>query len=309
MNGASLLLLQLFALSLVPGAGEAEDREPALIIEQGSQVGRQVVALGRDLLVAGATSGDVAAVSGDIEVSGRVGGDLIVLGGDARIAAGGQVVGDAFVLGGRLETEPGSEIGGRSVSYPTVGSAWVLLLGGPSLGQSPFSGVVVGAKLALVTAWLAWSLLLFATGGREVLSVSEGIRRQPFRCFFAGLTGVLALFLTALFFSAFAAVLVGVPLLALAVLIALLLKLWGMVAVFHALGQWVVSRLLRRRWIPLNAALVGLLLLGTLKLLPWVGAWVWTAATLIGVGATLLTKFGRREPWFVAEALPLRASL
>jgi len=36
-------------------------------------------------------------------------------------------------------------------------------------------------------------------------------------------------------------------------------------------------------------------------MLPWLGVVGWTAATLIGVGATLLSKFGRGGPWFSPE--------
>jgi hypothetical protein len=61
---------------------------------------------------------------------------------------------------------------------------------------------------------------------------------------------------------------------------------------------WLTSHVLKRRLQPLNSALVGLLILGSIKLIPWVGIWVWTIASLVGVGASLVTKFGRREPWF-----------
>ena len=54
----------------------------------------------------------------------------------------------------------------------------------------------------------------------------------------------------------------------------------------------------RSRPRPLNAATLGLLVLGAVKFIPYVGLWAWTAASLIGIGATLSTKFGRREPWF-----------
>jgi hypothetical protein len=40
------------------------------------------------------------------------------------------------------------------------------------------------------------------------------------------------------------------------------------------------------------------LVLGAIKFLPWFGVLAWSTATLIGVGAALSTKFGRREPWF-----------
>ena len=47
--------------------------------------------------------------------------------------------------------------------------------------------------------------------------------------------------------------------------------------------------------------LAGVLLLGALKFVPYLGIWAWSAATLVGVGAALRTKFGRREPWFVGD--------
>ncbi len=275
--------------------------ESALVIEADSLAARQVIALGRDLVVRGTVTSDGAVIGADALVTGEVRGDLIVLGGNARLGPAARVGGDVFVLGGRLDTDRGARIDGRSVSYPTIGSAWLTLLEGPSLGLSPVSPIVLGAKLALLAGWVALTLLLFAVSGGGVLSTSRSVGEEPFRNFFVGLTGVLAAFLTALLFAALAATLAGAPMLVLVVLVALLLKLWGMTAVFHALGAWVLERL-GKRLTPLNAALVGLLILGTIKLIPYVGTWCWTVATFIGVGAALTTKFGRREPWFEPAA-------
>jgi hypothetical protein len=258
----------------------------------------QLVAIGRDLIVDGEAYGDVAAVEGSVEISGRVTGDVVVLGGGVRLLPTAQVGGDVSALGGVIRAEPGARVEGRMVSYPTASSAWISLLEGPSLGLGFASRLVVGAKLALLAAWAALLLLLFAASGREVLGTADGVRREPFRSFFVGLTGVLALTLTGIFFSVFTGGLVGVPLLVLVVLLSLILKLWGMVAVFYALGEWLARRVFRRRPRPLNAATLGLLVMGAVKFLPWVGVWTWTAASLIGIGAALSTKFGRREPWF-----------
>jgi hypothetical protein len=184
------------------------------------------------------------------------------------------------------------------VSYPNASNAWLTLLEGPSIGLGFASRLVLGAKLALLASWAALLLLFFAASGRQVLETADGVRREPFRSFFVGLTGLVSLILTGLFFSIFARGLIGVPLIVLLALLAMVLKLWGMVAVFYALGDWVCRHLLRRRFRPLNAATVGLLVLGLIKFLPWFGVLAWTTATLIGVGAALSTKFGRREPWF-----------
>ena len=291
------LLLGL-ALLASPAPPRSASPAAALRLERGSLARHQLVAIGRDLIVDGEALGDVAAVQGSVEVSGRVNGDVVVLGGGVRLLPTAHVGGDVSALGGVIQAAPGSRVDGRMVSYPTASSAWVTLMEGPSLGLGFASRLVVGAKLALLAAWTALLLLLFAASGRQVLGTADGVRREPFRSFWVGLTGVLALVLTGLFFSLFAGGLVGVPLLVLVVLLAMILKLWGMVAVFYALGEWLARRVFNRRPRPLNAATLGLLVMGAVKFLPWIGVWTWTAATLIGIGAALSTKFGRREPWF-----------
>ena len=290
---AALCLL----LSIHPPAA-ASSAGPALRLDEGAIARRQLVAIGRDLVVAGSAMADVAVMDGDAEISGTVERDVIVLEGDVRLAATARVGGDVFVVGGTIEAAPGARIGGRSVAYETAAKAWLTLLEGPTVGLDAGSPVVLGAKLALLATWSALVLLLFATAGRQVLSTAESVRDEPFTSFVTGLTGLVALVLTALFVSAFLGSLLGVPLLVLVILLALILKLWGMVAVFHALGDWLWRRLFKRRPRPINAATLGLVVLGAVKLLPWFGVLAWTAATLIGVGAALATKLGRREPWF-----------
>jgi hypothetical protein len=279
-------------------AGPPRDQDSAMVIREGSVAHRHVVALGRDVLVAGEVRSDVAAFDGSVRVTGRVAGDLIVLDGDAHLGPRARVGGDVFVLGGRVEAAPGATIEGRTVAHPTAAAAWLTLLEGPSLGLGAGSPLVLGTKLALMAAWMALTLLLFAASGRQVLATSATVRREPFRCFAVGLTGVLALVLTAVALAALAPPLAGAPLLALVVLFALLLKLWGMVAVFHALGARAATALRRPRPLALNAATAGLLILGLVKFVPHLGAWIWTVATLIGVGASLGSKFGRQEAWF-----------
>ena len=292
------MLWLLPGVAVAQGGQPQEGEPPALVIARGSLARQQVVAVGRDLVVDGRALSDVAAVDGSIRISGNVSGDVIVLGGEVRLEATAHVEGDVFVLGGTLTALEGARIDGRAVSHPTFSAAWLTLLEGPSLGGSAFSPLVLGAKLALTAAWMIWTLLLLAVSGREVRRTSEEIGEAPWLCFMVGLTGVLAMFLTALFFSSFAAVVVGVPLLVLVVVIALVLKLWGMVAVFQGFGAWLFRRFGVFQTSPVLNAVLGLGVLGAVKLLPYVGLWVWTVVTIIGIGATLRTKFGRLEPWF-----------
>jgi len=295
-----LVFASVFAAAAMaaPAAARPARSEPALRLEPGAVSSQQLVGVGRDVIVQGQALADVAALDGSVEVSGQVTGDLVVLRGNVRLTSTARVGGDIFVVGGTIRAAPGAHTAGRMVSYPTASNAWMTLLEGPSLGLGFASRMVVGAKLALLAAWAALLLLFFATSGRQLLETADGVRREPFRSFFTGLTGVVSLVLTALFFSAFARGIIGLPLLILVVLLGMVLKLWGMVAVFYALGDWISLHLLRRRFRPLNAATIGLLVLGAVKFLPWFGVVAWTTATFIGIGAALSTKFGRREPWF-----------
>ncbi len=300
-RGLTLLSMALIAVALDAAAQGAADeaQPPAYHLRRGAIARSRIVALGRDMVVDGEARQDAVVLNGSIRVAGRVGGDVIVIGGDARLGATARVDGDVFVLGGGLDTASGAAIRGRSIAYPDAAAVWLSLIEGPSMGLPAYSAVVLGAKLALLAFWAFLVLLLFAIGRRELVSTSESIRLEPVRNFFLGLTGVAAMVLTALFFSAFSGMLLGVPLLILVVVVALVLRFWGMVALFHALGAWLCRLLkLRRPPLPLIAASYGLLVLGILRFLPWIGVWAWTAATFIGVGATLKTKFGRRETWF-----------
>jgi cytoskeletal protein CcmA (bactofilin family) len=270
----------------------------ALRLERGAVARHQLVAVARDIEVDGDALGDVAALNGSVAVRGHVKGDVIVIGGSARLGPRAAVDGDISVIGGVIQAAPGARIGGRSVSYPNASPTLMTLIEGPSLGLSSTSPLVLGAKVALLAAWAALLLLLFAASGRQMLETAEDVRQEPFLSFFTGLTGVAALVLTALALTIFLGGLVWAPMLALAALLLVVLKLWGMVAVFYALGDWLALRVAHRSLRPLNAATLGLLLMGAIKFLPYVGVWVWTMATLIGIGATLSTKFGRREAWF-----------
>ena len=298
--GLALALAPLSLPAVARAEGTGPSKPEALHLEVGAVARHQIVAIGRDVLVQGEALEGVAALDGSVRVEGSVRGDVTVLGGDALLSSTAVVDGDVHVLGGSLRAERGARLGGRSVAYPTFSRAWLTLLEGPSLGLSSTSPLVVAAKLGLVAAWLALSLLLFATGGRALLATSEEVRLEPLRCFAAGLTGIASAALTALVFSALLPALVAVPILMLVALAALLAKLWGMVAIFHALGDALVRRLARRRVLALHAAVAGVLVLGLVKFVPYLGVWAWSAATLVGVGAALRTKFGRREPWFVA---------
>lgn len=296
-----LLVLALLAGAVTLLAGAAEPPEspekPAYRLESGSIARSRIVALGRDMYVEGEALSHAVVMSGSMHVTGRVVGDVIVIDGDVHLAETARVEGDVFVLGGTIEAASGSQIAGRSVAYPDASAVWMGLMEGESMDLPATSPLVLGAKLALLAFWAFMVVLLMSIGRRELVSTSASIRVEPFRNFFVGLTGVAAMVLTALLFSALSGAILGVPLLVVVAVVALVLRFWGMVAVFHALGEGLFKLLKKPHPVPVTAASCGLLVLGVLKLFPYVGVWTWTLATFIGVGAALTTKLGRREDW------------
>jgi len=166
--------------------------------------------------------------------------------------------------------------------------------------------------VALLAVWMLAAVALTLLSGREIRYSSVEMRASALRCFALGLVAVTSFALTAIVFSYLIPYHIGVPLLFALGVFAILTKIYGTVAVFHAVGTLVAGsrtreQLARRHWLrgDLAMVVVGVLILGAIRLIPIVGPIVWALASVFGIGTALATKFGRREPWFLAYRLNL----
>jgi hypothetical protein len=160
--------------------------------------------------------------------------------------------------------------------------------------------------LSLLLAWMIAAIVVTLISAREVRYSSVELRASALHCFALGLVALTSFVLTAIALSYLPNV-IGVPLLIALGVFAIVAKIYGAIAVFHAVGTMLAGArsreaLERRRWLrgDLAMVLVGVLLLGALRLIPVVGTVIWAVASVFGVGTALATKFGRREPWFLA---------
>lgn len=267
-----------------------------------------------------ARSGDVISIGSPVEVTRDVEGSVIVLGSSAFIDA--NVAGDVVVLGGEVETGPRARIEGdlvtlggevRGAVEEAVGGALVTVAapGRASMPMAVRDGVAeflrFALKLALLVFWLAAAVVITLVSGREVRATSTELRASPFHVITLGLVAMTSFALTALVFSYLIPFVVGIPLLLLLGAFAVVLKIFGMVAVFHLVGSLILrersrDELARPRLFRGDLAMVvaGLLVLGFVRLIPVVGNIVWMTASLFAVGVALATGFGRREPWFLS---------
>ena len=160
--------------------------------------------------------------------------------------------------------------------------------------------------LSLLLAWLIAAIVVTLISAREVRYSSVELRASALHCFALGLVALTSFVLTAIALNYLPSV-IGVPLLIALGVFAIVAKIYGAIAVFHAIGTMIAGArsreaLDRRRWLrgDLAMVLVGVLVLGALRLIPVVGTLIWALASVFGVGTALATKFGRREPWFLA---------
>jgi hypothetical protein len=253
-------------------------------------------AFGRDTIIAAPVAGSVQAYGGSVEVRDVIDGDLLVFGGDLTFSGRGRVKGNVIYAGGRIINGEG-RIGGRD--YPLT-----------SVEGAAASITKTAVILSLLFVWLCIAVIVTLASGREVRFSSAEIRSSMLHCFVLGLVALTSFVLTAIMFSYLVPYLIGIPLLAALAVFAILTKIYGMVAVFHAVGTLVIGartreQLASRKWLRGDVAMVvvGLLILGAIRLIPVVGTIAWSAASVFGIGVALATKFGRREPWFLAWRL------
>jgi hypothetical protein len=267
-----------------------------------------VSAIGRDVTITERVAGSVQAVGGTATIDTTVDGSVMVIAGSLRFGPNAVIGGDVVALASRVEGLDRARIHG-DVFAP--GSLAVAIRQGKSATLGAMNGTVslvsFALNLSLLLGWLLAATALTFGAGREVRFSSAEARSSTLHVFTLGLVAFTSFVITAIALGYLIPYGVGVPLLALLGFFAVVTKIYGMVAVFHAVGTLVAGArthddLERRRWIrgDLAMVLIGLLLLGAVRMIPFIGPAIWMIASICGVGVALATRFGRRDPWFLA---------
>lgn len=289
------LALLLLLTGWAAGAAEAPER---------------AVAFGDDLRVEGRLSGDAVAYRGDVEVLGAVegdatafGGDLIIRGtvtGDAHtyfgnvvLVKGGEVKGRVTAVGGEVIRSSGAAvggavaaIGGTLVTLPDsgVGIARNASVSAPALGKSTFQELLLRFFVIFALAFLVRTLFPF-----RIDAMAREVRGAPLRLVAAGALALVALFPISVVLAS-----TGVGVLAAAVL---WFVFFAAVAVGAAAVTQAVGRLLpglRRRRSQTLALAAGSLALAALVFVSWLAWVIYALVAIVGAGAVLTTRFGRR---------------
>jgi len=283
----TLTALAVLLLMLTPKFAAGEERGTAA-----AKNGDQYL-FGRDANIESPVDGSMQVYGGNVHVHSIVRGDLFVIGGDVAVREPGRVEGNIIYAGGNVTGADG-RVGGNVYSLAT--------LQGAAATMSKTAVVV-----SLLFVWIIVAIVVTLLAGREVRFSSVEVRASALYCFALGLVAFTSFVITGIAFSYLVPFVIGIPLMAALAVFAILTKVYGMISVFHAVGSLAAgsrtrAQLQQRRWLrgDLAMVIVGVILLGAVRLIPVVGPIIWSCASIFGIGSALATKFGRREPAFLA---------
>jgi hypothetical protein len=301
------------------GSASAQDADPSdvhVYRMTGARfaVGRSIV-VERDEEVRDA----VVVIGGSVRVDGRVRDNVVAIGGDVELGPQADVRGDIVLVGGSLTRAPGARMTG-AVNNVYFGSWFPRWSFGTSWGDGDgrrfwsWLGLAAATARVAVLAILMTFILLIARG--RVARVGRAAAAEPGRALLVGLAAeVLFIPLLMIFSIALALTIIGIPIVAvlvpIAVLAAIAALLLGFTALACRLGEWIEDRLRLRIPSAVVATAIGFLIivapaflarlvgvasapLGALAFsLLVAGAIVEFGVWTMGLGATLMTGFGR----------------
>jgi cytoskeletal protein CcmA (bactofilin family) len=269
-----------------------------------------ITACGGNVLVLGHVAGDVTAYGGNINLtpSGRVDGGISSYGGRVEVAGlvrgnvssygGGitlddtaRVFGDVKSYGGGIAQVPGAQVRGDvERDHPSGFSLSNLSLFNPPGFTFPVASIII---------WMLVAAALAHWFPQRTLRVGEVMfSALPRSLAIGALSWILGLILAAIL----ALTIIGIPLTIAIVLVLVLGGVIGNVAMGWFLGRLILQRIARGEHSPVMEAMVGVAILAVIESIPFLGAMLGIFIALLGVGATLLSRFGSRR----GRSTPLR---
>ena len=276
MKRIALIALLLFCCVLPASAFGASNDDRIVIVgdvlvDRGQTAGDVLVADG-DVTVRGTVDGDIVVADGDVTIRGKVTGDVVTLAGTAILGRRAQVDGDVVYADKEPQVASGAKVDGevKKVDAGDVG---------------------LGVHIAV---WAAVTVSAFVLGLLLLLlfpKAADGFARSfKTKTGMSALAGVLAFLLLPLIGVGLLLTILGIPL-GVGILLALL-PLYGLA---YTVSAFALGRLILKKGPRLVAFLVGLVILRGLAIVPFLGPVVWTVATILGLGAIVLTALRSRR--------------
>lgn len=240
----------------------------------------ELTVFGGTVTIHGLLRGNLLAFGGTINIDGGVFGDLTLFGGTVTLQPGAHVRGTIHLYGGQEVTAKGAVLDGTIDDH----SQHSLYFGfeGP--------GVLIWYLIFMIPLSLLWVRFL----PEHATFIRATVEQHTWRSF---LVGLLTCLLAPVVLFLLLALIVAIPV-ALVVLVGLLAG-WvsGIIAVSWSVGEQIIHALTSRpstrrsRYLAVILGQVALAIFGSLPVVGWLTI---IGASMIGLGAVLLSRFGTR---------------
>jgi len=315
----SLVLVALLALPLSAAAAGAHDVlldgrivfGGSFTLAGGETLDGDLLALGGNLTLepTSVVTGSVFLVGGNLNAAGTIRQDVSLVGANANLQAGAVVEGDVMTFGGNVNRDPGARIegevvtGGQTVEipglrgipnlrWPLFGRTWTPR---PVIDIETWPGWSGGWLLmqSLITAALAVLVVMFGADrvGRVARAAADALPAS-------GVVGFLSLLAIPALLIGLALTICLIPFTIVGVLLFVVAIVYGWIGIGLEVGERL-TRMFKWHLDPAAAAGLGTLVVclvaNGVNFIPCVGWLAPTFVSAVGLGAVLLTRFGRQE--------------
>ena len=251
-------------------------------IPAGTQHTGNIVAFGGHVTIDGQLNGNIMAIGGTVKVSGEVINNITVIGGLLFLHSGARVEGNVTAVGGGLEREDGVQLQGDVNNISLSRGLRV-----PRL--SPFRPRSYPAYFFYLLSLYLSVLIISRFFPKQLLSVENSIQSRFWR---STSIGLMALILMLPISAGLIVAAAGLPLAFLYWLIMGWATVLGYAGVTRSLGRWLCCRCRLpggQLWL---TAFIGVLVLGILRAVPWLGPVTAFIVLICGLGAAIRTHLG-----------------
>ena len=255
---------------------------------------KSIIKIGSDVVIeAGQKVRNVVAIGGQITVRGAVDNHIVAVGGSVVLTKTAFVGGNVVSLGGVIVVARDSQVGG-SLTEINSSNLYDFLTTAMSAEWEGWSWIFAVISLAIFLVIMVLALLIVALLPKPVRTVTDAIGENTFKVILCGLLGLVLIVPLALLLTISV---VGIALIPLEVIIVVCSILLGFIAVGQLIGRKVYQLLKRPNPGMVRETFWGLIILWLIGWLPYIGWMVKAIAIVIGLGATLVTRFGTYQGW------------
>ena len=253
---------------------------------------RDILKVGSDLMIEeGMNIRDAVVIMGDVTVDGTVERDVVVIGGSIILTNKAFVGRNVVAISGMIERSEEAEVGGDLTEVNIPGLYTLVSLFSNDNRSGSFFGFSVWPIICFL-GYLTLALLITTLFPGSTQAISDKIAAGPIK---SGLSGLLAMLLIVPLAILLAISIIGlllIPVEMTAVSTALLI---GYIAAAQLIGKKMTAALKRPQATPLWGTFWGVIILGGISLIPFLGWAINALAAIVGFGGTWLSLMSTRN--------------